>query len=101
MSQNPFKVIGNTKYTATVTVQNKGTDALKLQFYATGVSGTPRPAGSGSEEVELAPNETKTISFGFTFTADNNNIMFVFDLLNETPIDEMNLGMFVYVEKNK
>ena len=99
MSQNPFKIIGNTKYTATVTVQNNGSDALELQFYATGSSGTPRPAGSGSEEVTLAPNETKTISFEFTFTEDNNNIMFVFDLLNDTPIDEMNIGMYVYVAK--
>lgn len=99
MTQNPYKITANTVYTATVTVQNNGSDALELQFYATGSSGTPRPAGSGSEEVTLAPNETKTISFEFTFTADNNNIMFVFDLLNDTPIDEMNIGMYVYVAK--
>lgn len=101
MIQTQYNAVGNKQYTVNLTVANMGNEALKLQFYMSRSSGTPRPTddkvGNGSEVVELAAGETKEVTFTFMLSQNNSSLMFVFDLLNETPVSEIELGAYMYM----
>ena len=94
---SPYKVTDGYTYVMTYTVQNQGDKAITIKIYQVNSGSSPK-SGVSSEEITLAPGETKEITLEFSY--GNNNILTTVELLSEG-ITDLKIGMYQYISLPK